>query len=394
MSQAIQMQQFIMENKIKKWLFGTLLLVLLLPLIQFHIPFAESVRLGGFVSSAPDVTLSAQNWFDGSYQERKAAYYNEQAGFRPELIKITSQIGFSLFSKSSYNGTVIGKENCLFFNNYIDAYNGRDFVGPAASCEKMVKLKAVQDTLSHMGKTFLLVYAPNKADYFPEYIPDKLKCTNCGPTNYATYLYLSDSLGINKVNFNTWFIAMKSTSREPLFTKQGIHWTEYAALLAADSLIKYVEQTRNIQMRHPEWDSVEHTDDARGTDDDIAYDQNLLFPTSHDIFAYPHVHFTNDTTRKKPAAIFIGDSFIMNLVKSRVIENVFSNWEFWFYFRLLCNANNDEGLGSNPRIENYDWKTALDKTDCVIMLYTSIGLTKLGDGFIEQAYDYYYPEKK
>ncbi len=258
----------------------------------------------------------------------------------------------------------------------------------------MIKLKAIQDTLSHMGKTFLFVFAPTKADYFPEYIPDKFKCTKCGPTNYGTYLHIGDSLRINKVDFNSWFIAMKGKSKEPLFTNQGIHWTEYAAFLAADSIIKYVERERNIKMRHPEWEQVEHTDDARGTDDDIAGAQNLLFPISKDIFAYPSVHYTNDTTRKKPAAIFIGDSFIMNLVKNRVIENVFDNWEFWFYFRLLCNADNLEGQGSNPHIENYDWKTALGKTDCVIMLYTSIGLTKLGDGFIEQAYDYYYPAKK
>ena len=36
---------------------------------------------------------------------------------------------------------------------------------------------------------------------------------------------------------------------------------------------------------------------------------------------------------------------------------------------------------------------AFNKTDCIVLLYTSINLPNLGNGFIEQTYDHYYAKK-
>src|ERR1035437_6178867 len=164
-----------MRNNIKKGLFVFIFIILLLPFAEQNFPFIKSGQLLGYFTNAPDVTFSSTKWLDGSYQKEKGDFYNDHTGFRPDLIRLNSQIDFSLFNKPSYGGTVVGKENCLYFDNYIYAYYGKDFMGYNYLFEKSLKLKAIQDTLTKMGKTFVLVYSPCKASYFREYIPEELK---------------------------------------------------------------------------------------------------------------------------------------------------------------------------------------------------------------------------
>ena len=42
-------------------------------------------------------------------------------------------------------------------------------------------------------------------------------------------------------------------------------------------------------------------------------------------------------------------------------------------------------------MENYDWFSAINKSDMIVLMYTDINLNNLGDGFIEKAFKHYYP---
>ena len=379
-----------MEKKAKKGLLIFLFLVLLAPLLQQCLQVFDSGQLHGYFSNAPDVQFSLPTWFSGAFQSGKNDFVNDHTGFRTDLIRIIDQLEFSCFRRT--RACVLGKENCLFFSTYINAVYGNDYIGYPAIHTKLVQLKAIQDTLAHLGISFVLVYAPSKAEYFKEYIPDGWRNEH-SPTNHDMMLRAGDSLGIPQIDFHSWFLSLKHKSKEALFTRQGIHWTEYGAYVAGDSLIRYLERTRSIQMRHPLWRDIEHTRMPRFSDGDIAADENLIFPIANDTFSYPSIYYSDDSTKKKPNAIFIGDSFIMNLVKNTLIENVFDKWQFWFYFRSLCNEVSYDGYPPNPKIAKYNWKGELGKADCIIMMYTTPGLGQLGNGFIEQAYNYYYPKK-
>jgi hypothetical protein len=62
---------------------------------------------------------------------------------------------------------------------------------------------------------------------------------------------------------------------------------------------------------------------------------------------------------------------------------------FWTYFDEMHDLNGHK----YSHINEYDWKGAIKKTDCLILSYTLFNFCQLGQGFIEQAYDYYYPAK-
>ena len=93
----------------------------------------------------------------------------------------------------------------------------------------------------------------------------------------------------------------------------------------------------------------------------------------------------------KPSAIYIGDSFTWTLINNFVFDFVNSKWEFWFYMK-------ERYVGGAPLVprpmDTYDWQSAIDKTDCVVLFYTAPNLPKLGNGFIEAAYGHYFPNKK
>ena len=118
----------------------------------------------------------------------------------------------------------MGTHHCLYQEPYINAYYGEDFAGYKTIRERSIKLKAIQDTFAKLGKSLVLVYAPNKAAYYPEYFPEHRVHDKKGVTNLEEYRRMADSLGINQIDMNAWFISMKKTTHELLFSKQGIHW--------------------------------------------------------------------------------------------------------------------------------------------------------------------------
>ena len=200
-------------------MFILLMLIVAFPVLQHCLSFYESGSVKGAVITVFDSTFSWERWWDGNYQKQKNLYLNDNAGCRPDLVRINNEVDFRLFSKLHANGVVIGKDECLYEKFYIDEYNGLDFLGDAFIRIQVNKLKKIQDTLERMGKTFVFAYAPSKAWYFPGNFPERMdhqKLKN--GTNYQSYRRLGDSTGLHQIDFNGWFMAMKDTTRHLLFS--------------------------------------------------------------------------------------------------------------------------------------------------------------------------------
>ncbi|MCD6010531.1 MAG: sugar O-acetyltransferase precursor [Flavipsychrobacter sp.] len=379
-----------MADKVKKWILAFALVILFLPMLQHAVPFIESGTLKGSFKDADDVTYSVEKWMDGSYQRQKELYLNDHAGFRPDLVRLYNQLDFSLFRKCHAGWDIRGKKDMLFQWPYIEAYYGNDFIGYDAAMQKAVMLKAIQDTLSRLGKSLVLVYAPSKATFYPEYFPNDRVQEKHNMSNYEAYRRLGDSLGINQVDMDAWFLSMKNKSKELLFSKQGIHWTSYGAILAGDSVMRYIEKLRNIRIAHPVWEGVERTSAARYGDDEIAVECNLIFPAAREVFAYPVTREVNDSTAAKPNLICLSDSYGHKMVLWGVVSKMTGKCELWMYFNQAIDVKQDKYYDMN----SYDWKDALAHTDCLVLLYTTFNLKELGSGFIEAAYAHYYPAGK
>lgn len=377
-------------------LLALLMLIIAFPLLQQSFPFFESGKLGGAIKEVGDSTFNWNKWWDGSYQAQKNDYLNDNTGCRPDLVRINNQLDYWLFNKYHAYGVVKGKDDYLFEEMYLNEYNGLDFLGVDNIRRKIFRMKKIQDTLEKMGKTFVFIYAPSKAWYYPDKFPRNMEQKERKPTNYETFRRLADSAGVHQIDFNSWFLSMKGRNTDTLFSRVGIHWTMYGALLASDSMIKYIEHARNITLPDIRYDSITHTWDARKTDNDIATGLNLITQFRPEVFTYMKYHFDFSGNRTRPRMIYIGDSFVWVLMNDGLMQNINSSWEFWYYFNEVWSDKAASGLEPVRHMNEVDWASRIAGTDCVVAIFTPANLTALDyEGeFVFQMYQHYYPPEK
>ncbi len=353
--------------------------MLLVPHIQeqFGVVSIEPLQ-GGFMPAA-DTSFSIKGWFTGKYQSKKEKYLNENFGFRKTAVRLNNQIDFSFFAKTNVSKFIIGKQGCIYAKEHLDAYTGKDFIGEDSITHRMQRLKFVQDTLIKMGKTFIFVFAPGKASFYPEYFPEGYSDAMVEKNNYRVYLKQAKELGVAFIDFNKYFIDNKSKSKYPLYPlKFGIHWSDYAACLAMDSLVKYIENDRALDLPDFYWKKTEITF-ARNIDIDIVPPMNLLYFSSEDKMAYPRLMIQSGQGKERPRIMAISDSFYATL-HNKGFTKAFSRNHFWYYNKSLVDIKLTRNIPLEEEIRN---------SDVILIMSTEANLKDVSWGFIDDAYNLY-----
>lgn len=365
---------------IKKLLLLLILVLLITPHFQAKFDIVEIAPLKGDITEPVKAYFNFNDWFSGTYQEQKEKYLNETFGFRNFLVRLNNQIAFSLFKQARADGVVVGKNNYLYEESYIKTYYGTDYIGYDSIANRMQRLKYIHDTLSKLDKNIILVFAVGKGSFYPEYFPNKY-ITKKKTTNYETRLELAQQLGISHIDFNNLFIENKNRSQYPLYPQYGIHWSYYGMCLAADSIIRYIENARNIDMPNLYWDQIEIAQPKKG-DYDIADGMNLLVKLKTFDMAYPDIKFQSDSAKIKPTVLVISDSFYWGMYNMG-ITSAFSNSHFWFYNKQIYPDNDNTPTETSI----FDLKDEIDKHDVIIIMATEATLSALGWDFIENTYN-------
>lgn len=375
-------------HTIKKFLFAIILIVLMLPFVQQHVRFYESEPLNGFKNPAEKEYFALDLWWSGKYQEAYEGWHNENIGFRPELVRVYNQVAYSFYGEAKANGCVIGKDDYLYELNYINAYTGQDFIGYEKLKAKAVKLKELQDSLAAINKTLIVCFAPGKASFYPEYIPDVYKKVN-DSTNNKIFGQLLTQYGVNLIDYNQWFVNMKGKAPYLLYPKTGVHWSRYGSTLAIDSLIKFVEKKRNIDMANIKWDEVIVSDSFRAPDDDIADAMNLYWPPCGLPMGYPQVYFDDVAGKTQPRMMAIGDSFFFSLLDVGIAPKSFSDITFSYYNAQLYYSDNSPMVVADIELSMEE----ADKADVIMLLATECTIWDIGWNFIEEAHDHFVAHK-
>lgn len=368
--------------KTKKILLGVILFLLICPLIQNKLQLLSLEPLKGDIRKPERSQFSLSRWFSGDYQIGQEKYLNETFGFRSTMVRVNNQLAYNVFNEAKANGVIIGKDNYLFEINYIKAYYGTDFIGAVSIRERMKQLKFVQDTLAKMNKTLLLVFAPGKASFYPEYIPRKYHRERT-TTNIQFFSKMADSLDVNYIDFNKYFILNKNKAEYPLYPKYGIHWSFYGTCLAADSMIKKLEFLRHTDL-HGFTLGEMNVEESKEMDYDLADGMNLLFKLKSKKMAYPLLYFEVDSTKPRLNSMVVSDSYYW-LMFNNSFSRTFGENEFWYYNRLIYRANHTEIRDATTA----NLTEEIAKNDVIVILCTEANLTRLGWGFIQQAYNLY-----
>ena len=362
----------------KKILVAIILLFLFFPLIQNNFYLYSVDELKGSFDHVPDVKFSFKKWETAVFQKEKENFLNENFGLRNVMVRINNQLRYDIFEKTSNQEAMFGKDGYFFGNTYFNSYVGEDFVGVNELTRKCRLVKTIQDILQKKGQVFLPVLAPNKVRVLNNYLPDGVIKKN--KSNYEVLVGLFKKFKISYIDFNAYFETAINTSKYPLYTKYGTHWSYYGQALAADSIINYLNYNYKLNAPTMIWNNIVQSDSLRYPDYDIVDGMNLLvkqLPSQK--VAYPEVSFTNNQN-PKPSLFVIGDSYNFGLEKTDYHNKVFSDYKFLYYFKQLSSAPEDKlaicKLNLSEEINSHK----------VIMLITAeFNLAEYGWGFLEKA---------
>jgi len=360
-------------------LFLLLMALLWVPFLQMKTRVVKECNLNGAIENISKPTLKIQTWLDESYQEGTEKYLNQNFGLRNYLVRIYNQMSFWLYKKAKANSVIVGKENYLYENNYIKAYYGRDFIGDSLIKARVDRLKYLQDTLADAGKLFFVAIAPGKAQFYPEYIPQILQGKK-NSTNYESFLATSKASGLTVLDFNAWFLQLKDTARYPLYPKTGIHWSHYGMNLFFDSISKFIEKRKGIDI--PDFIAKDYrlTKNYKSPDRDLEEGMNLLFDLNNSPMAY-----SKDTVivegKKKPKVMVISDSFFWGLYSKNLMRTIFDDGEFWYYNRVIYQPS----IKTSTKVIDVNVHDKLLEKDVIMLLTTDANLSKFPWGFDETA---------
>jgi hypothetical protein len=368
-------------NYIKKSIFVLVLLLLFFPFIQGIFYLVKPIPLDGYYvpNREPEITISS--WFNGTYQDSCITFIKESSSLRSVLVRMYNQVDYSLFSVPHARKIVIGKNDYLYSDEYITAYLGTNFSGKQFCDEKVRLLKKLQDLLWNEKKIFLLtILTPDKCTFYPENIPERYLKHKNENTNYGYYAEKCKEAGINLIDFNQAFLRLKKTTPYSLYPKTGIHWSTYGSIVAADSMLKYLEVKLNVKFPKIVIDSIQISSVALDVDDDIEATLNLLFRLPHSVYGYPRYHFITDTTTKKLNALFVGDSFYWNWYP-QIIRGIFNNDDFWYYnMEIFPKPKTKKVIVSQINIAD-----VINKENIIILMQVNGAKGNIGYGFIDEA---------
>ncbi|MDB5258065.1 MAG: hypothetical protein JWM14_2760 [Chitinophagaceae bacterium] len=370
------------KKQLPAYLLLVILFCLVVPVLQSTTHVLPEKPLDGFMTTTMEMNFSKEAWFSGEYQTQKEKNKNETFGLRDWSIRFHNQVAYSFFGKTLAKDVVIGKDTYLYEKSYISAYYGQDFIGDDKIKERMEKLKFICESFNKLNKTIIVVFAPGKGFYYPEYIPDEYKAKR-STTNIERYIHYAKTLGINYIDFNQYFMDNKKKYNYLLYPKHGVHWSMYGSDIAADSIVRYVERVRGIDMPNLYWkdsETVYGPDTENDVDYDIAKGMNLLFKFPADQMRYPNVQCEPYDGKTRPSVIVVGDSFYWGM--KGYIQNSFAdNSQFWYYNKSIFYQK--EGTASTEMV---NIKQEIDQHDVYILLATPGNLANFPWSFIDNTY--------
>ena len=361
-----------------KILFVCFLILLFIPLLHNIFGFFKVEKLHGAYIPAEKPLFSCENWFNMSFQTSAEKYLNENIGLKPFFVRLNNEIDYRIFKLSNAENLVIGKNSFLFEQNYIDAYTGVDYVGDEIILSFVEKYQNAYNILKDNNVELIFVFAPGKASFYPEYIPDRFLSSAELKTNYKELSNALANQGLNVLDFNDWFVSMKDTISYPLFAKAGIHWSYYGMYLCIDSIARKVESLLNIDLPEIKILEIQTDINQRHDDYDLGNLMNLLFKIPAYEMAYPVVGYEHNN-KTRPEVLVIGDSFFWNMYYSGIPANIFKSLEFWYYNSKYYNDGTD--IPANE-VKNLHFETEVYTKDVVIIIQTEGGLNNFGFGFL------------
>lgn len=376
-------------------LFVMTVMLLAFPAVQQHGKLFKFKPLHGVSETIARPELTVMSFISGAYQAQEDQYLSENIGFRELFVRCYNQLTWSLFRKSQNKTIYISDDNWIFNDYTIKHFYKQSVYDFAYNNEKALEkidgdvkmLCQLQALLKEYGVHFFVCLAPGKDMVCAEHVPE-VKGFNrpLGIRAIDVYPPLFDSLGINYLDFSKYCMEIKDTVSYPLYLKSSSHWSNLAAVYAADTLFHYMESLSGFNL-HGFSCSEPYLDKTRHPDADLEDVMNLLWPIETGMNYYTNVSIDDDTTAVKPNWLVVGDSYFWEWEYNLPLEQMFGRFHYWYYNSRVHNDPLHNSVGQ------VDLLRELLSTDIVMLLYSPTNLYNLNRDFLTKAlFNFYYED--
>lgn len=386
-------------RKTKVILFSLTALLLFISLIQKQFHVIHFKHLEGVVYEVGMPKLTFASFCDGSFQSQTERHLKQQFGFREPLIRFYNQYLWDFYGKTHaipYQ-FVEGKDGWLYEPWFVEEYyQGRSYRVNVDSAEVLkrfekeaLRVYQLQHILDSYGVKMFVCLLPGKDMIYPEYLPENTKYFKKNQVKaYDFYSRKFKEMGINYIDMSEWFVQMKDTASFLLFPQKGTHWSNMAAVYAADSIFRYMEHLGGIEMNDLDI-SEPYVGKVIKPDDDLESLMNLSRPLKKIPHKYVDVKVVENKDAVKPRMITIGDSYYWNILNQLETKKLFSKNPYWYY--------NSTIYFDKPKtsVKDVDVVKELLSCDFVMLSYCTVQAYEFGNGFADDAvFSFCYDENE
>ncbi|MBT3418744.1 MAG: hypothetical protein HN726_02980 [Candidatus Magasanikbacteria bacterium] len=366
-------------------------LFLFAPVLQgvSHVFQESSVSGVEYIPTRPTLTLSS--FKTGDFQRDFSDWFSYVMGFRGALIRSDNQLNFSLFSDISSQADtkiVLGKQDFLYEQGYIDGIQHIDPIDPLILKERVLALRTFQDELNKREIPFLLLISPSKASVYPEFIPDRFLYTEAVQTKntYEQLVPLLDTYGIQYIDGHDFFVRQKETQPHTLFSAGGTHWNYYGALLFLQHVFDVLEIHIDKDLPELILDDVVVDTDSYAADRDLLELINVWDTSPLDSLT-PHPLYHSETEGKFLGDfLFVGDSFSWILLDILDGAHMYNSRDFYYYFKQ--HDTYPEKSSTSINRSNINWEKDVFSRDAIILEVNETAPLPLWFGFVDEALNY------
>jgi hypothetical protein len=248
-----------------------------------------------------------------------------------------------MFKKTLENLTgdeqvIIGKDWTLYERFYIkDFCEKPDHEIDVTAIENLMRI--AQEKLAAHHIALAIMISPSKAAIYPQFIPVSMCRT--GESNERLYDRMFPLLSDNHlpiIDGHAMMVAARPTAAWPLFPHYGIHWNVYGMFPIAERLIMDIEAQLGRPLVHLSLKRVDVDDTPTGQDRDLATLLNL--PIRLRYYPTPHAVLRRAKAGRPLHAIFIGSSFLWNVLDVLVDYGVVDRSYFYYYYSSVYRIDN------------------------------------------------------
>jgi hypothetical protein len=370
-------------EKIKKYCFVFLVMLLFLPIGQRFLKFHTVIPLNGAQPFSQYPTFHLKDWHKGTYQQLVELFVKDNFGFRNSLLRYTNSLDLVLFQTANAKDVVVGKDNYLFFDYNIENYLGIRRQSPNTVDSLFVLTDSLRNSLKNRGIDLVFVVAPSNAYYYSDKFPYQYDRVPKKENDYEYYLKKFEQYNLNYVDFNSWFMEIKDTVSVDLFPKYGTHYTYFSAVWVGDSLVSYLEKLRGIDMPEIVQSSVK-LDTMRFYEHDLANILNVGHDLKHEKVYYHDLSFKTEN-KSRPKVLVVGDSFYWPVLNQLIPLNCFENVDYWFYNNLVY----PESFTETKTTDQVDLDSLYNGLDVILVFSSSTLVNNYDyDGFIADMFNF------